>query len=194
MIGMIMLSPLLEQHIYGISFIRGLFTIMMTAAVYAAGGRQSLRIVALGLAIPWLLLSLLDDVAIWRVPTLVTSGLVVALNIFVGCIILQKVTAAREVDLNILSGAIGLYLLIAINWAVSFAIIEALVPGSFATDQASIPWHEFLYFSLTTISTLGYGDILPTTPFARIWATMEAVTGLLYLAILVARLVSLYKS
>ena len=54
-------------------------------------------------------------------------------------------------------------------------------------------WTQFLYFSLTTLTTLGYGDITPINPFARIWATLEAVVGTLYVAILVARLVSLYR-
>ena len=48
-------------------------------------------------------------------------------------------------------------------------------------------------FSLTTVTTLGYGDITPISPVARIWATLEAVTGVLYIAVLVARLVSLYR-
>ncbi len=130
----------------------------------------------------------------WTGSDVVEGALIVALNIFVGCIILRNVTLAREVNLNILSGALGLYLLIAINWAVSYGIIEALIPGSLTAGETPSLWHKYLYFSLTTITTLGYGDILPATSFARIWATMEAVTGVLYIAILVARLVSLYKS
>ena len=116
-----------------------------------------------------------------------------ALNFFVGAIILNRVSTAPEIDLDILSGALGLYLLIAITWAVSFAVIENLAPGSFSAGETPIPWARFLYFSLTTMTTLGYGDLVPTGGFARIWATMEAVTGTLYIAVLVARLVSHYK-
>jgi voltage-gated potassium channel len=50
-----------------------------------------------------------------------------------------------------------------------------------------------LYFSLVTLTTLGYGDLLPVTPFARIVAALEAVTGVLYIAITVARLVAAYQ-
>ena len=194
MLALILLSPLLEENYYGTWAVRILFTIMMAAAVYAASGRQSYRIVALSLAVPWLLIAWLADQIGWTGSDVVERALTVALNIFVGCIILRNVTLAREVNLNILSGALGLYLLVAINWAVSYAMIESLLPGSFTADVTPISWHRFLYFSLTTITTLGYGDILPTTSFARIWATMEAVTGVLYIAVLVARLVSLYKS
>ncbi len=52
---------------------------------------------------------------------------------------------------------------------------------------------DYLYFSLTTMTTLGYGDIAPLKPFARIWSTLEAVTGTLYSALLIARLVGLYR-
>ncbi len=50
-----------------------------------------------------------------------------------------------------------------------------------------------LYFSLTTLTTFGYGDIHPATPVAGVWSTLEAVTGVLYIAVFVARLVSLYR-
>ena len=117
-----------------------------------------------------------------------------ALNFFVGAIILYKVSTAPKIDLDILSGALGLYLLIAITWAVSFAVIEILAPGSFVAGETPIHWSRYLYFSLTTMTTLGYGDLVPTGSFARIWATMEAVTGTLYIAVLVARLVGLYRN
>ena len=74
-------------------------------------------------------------------------------------------------------------------------MLETLSPGSFTNvgPMETITSNQFLYYSLTTITTLGYGDITPATPFARIWSTMEAVTGVFYMAVLVARLVSLYR-
>jgi voltage-gated potassium channel Kch len=56
-----------------------------------------------------------------------------------------------------------------------------------------VPRATLLYFSLVTLTTLGYGDLLPVTPFARIVAALEAVTGVLYIAITVARLVAAYQ-
>ncbi len=71
-----------------------------------------------------------------------------------------------------------------------------MIPGAFAQLSPDLEqaWTQFLYFSLTTVTTLGYGDITPISPVARIWATLEAVTGVLYIAVLVARLVSLFRS
>ena len=59
---------------------------------------------------------------------------------------------------------------------------EPLIDPDIATD-----WSQLLYFSLTSLTTLGYGDITPLSPVARVWSTLEAVTGVLYIAILVAR-------
>ena len=88
-----------------------------------------------------------------------------------------------------------MYLLLAITWAVSCDVIESLSPGSFVTTLAGaqLGFAGFLCFSLTTITTLGYGDITPVRPTAGIWSTLEAATGVFFMAILVARLVSLYQ-
>lgn len=101
----------------------------------------------------------------------------------------------EAVHLNTICGAIAIYLVLGITWAASYRVIEILSPGSFSfTSTDSEPaWPELLYYSYTTLTTLGYGEIVPKTSFARIWASLEAITGVLYTAILVARLVSLYR-
>ena len=77
-----------------------------------------------------------------------------------------------------------------------FVLIEGLQPGSFALGDAErgTIWSQLLYFSFTTLTTLGYGDISPLSPVARIWAVFEAICGTFFLAILISRLVSLYKA
>ena len=67
--------------------------------------------------------------------------------------------------------------------------MELWSPGAFALAADSDPVTELLYFSLVTITTLGYGDISPVAPFARISAGFEAAMGTLYIAVLVARIV-----
>ena len=54
-------------------------------------------------------------------------------------------------------------------------------------------WNQVLYFSLVTLTTLGYGDITPVGAIAQVWFALEALTGTLYLAVLIARLVGLYR-
>lgn len=101
-------------------------------------------------------------------------------------------------DFNLLSATASVYLLIAIAWSISFDLIELFEPGSYTIPAAMAGEgrpspSQFLYFSLTTLTTLGYGDMMPATPFAGIWATLEAAVGILYTAVLVARLVSLLR-
>ena len=89
-------------------------------------------------------------------------------------------------------GGIAAYLLLGVVWAEAYTLVETLHPGSFsgAVDVAGGP-RVLIYFSFVTLCTVGYGDIVPVHPAARSLAMLEAVTGPLYIAILLARLVSL---
>jgi hypothetical protein len=93
--------------------------------------------------------------------------------------------------------SVSLYLLLGMLWFSLYNLLEAIHPGSFAlqsTPLASLPRGTLIYLSLATLTTLGYGDIVPITPIARMVAALEAVAGVLYIAITVARLVAGYRS
>lgn len=110
---------------------------------------------------------------------------------------LRDVTFDQRISIDRLIGAICVYLLLGLLWAISYSLIEIGAPGSFngielATDGS---WHSgWLYFSFVTMTTLGYGDVSPITPLARLLAYMQATVGLFYIAILVAGLVGAYVS
>jgi hypothetical protein len=92
--------------------------------------------------------------------------------------------------------SVSLYLLLGMLWFSLYNLLEAVHPGSFAlqsTPLSSLPRGTLIYLSLATLTTLGYGDIVPVTPIARMVAALEAVAGVLYIAITVARLVSGYR-
>lgn len=98
------------------------------------------------------------------------------------------------VDSNKIIGAVCIYLLLAIAWAFAFLIVEAFLPGSI-DGLADGVWqekaHTLIYYSLVTLSTLGYGEITPAQPIARFLAIMEAVTGIFYTTVLVASLIGI---
>ena len=80
----------------------------------------------------------------------------------------------------------------------AFQLVEGMQPGSFYIDPARnvdgiVNWADLLFYSFATLTTLGYGDITPITSPARSLAALEAVTGVLYIAFLVARLVGLHR-
>ena len=106
-----------------------------------------------------------------------------------------QVVIGNEISANRVVGAISLYLLLGVFWAIIYAVIEQINQGSF--HGLSEPLHQgwssdWLYFSFVTMTTLGYGDITPVTATARTLAYMQAVFGQFYIAILVAGLVSGY--
>jgi hypothetical protein len=90
--------------------------------------------------------------------------------------------------------SVSLYFLLGMCWFAIYGVLSLLQPGSFALGGVPlvepVPWSTLLYFSLTTLTTLGYGDIVAVKPAARMFATLEAAAGVLYVAITVARLVA----
>ena len=107
----------------------------------------------------------------------------------------RQVAFGTDLSFNRVVGAICVYLLLGVIWALSYSVLELAVPGSFAGFEAHVGrgWDsEWLYFSFVTMTTLGYGDLLPISATARAMAYMQAVFGQFYIAILVAGLVGAY--
>lgn len=109
----------------------------------------------------------------------------------------RKIAMDTEISANRIIGAISVYLLLGVLWAVAYTLVELSSPGSISGFDvgASSQWNSnWLYFSFVTMTTLGYGDIAPVSAIARVMAYMQAVFGQFYIAILVAGLVSAYIS
>jgi hypothetical protein len=107
-------------------------------------------------------------------------------------VVLGQTFRQGKVTLHRILGGISAYLLLGVMWAGAYALVETLHPGSFSRAVDVAGGHRgWVYFSFVTLTTVGYGDILPVHPAARSLAMLEAVTGPLYIAILLARLVSL---
>lgn len=110
---------------------------------------------------------------------------------------LKQVVVGTDITANRLVGAVCVYLLLGVIWAMAYTLINAISPGSFAGFSAMDDpgWDsEWLYFSFVTMTTLGYGDILPISATARSVAYMQAIVGQFYIAVLVAGLVGAYVS
>jgi hypothetical protein len=113
-------------------------------------------------------------------------------------LVLQRIFLAGPITGDRIQGAVAVYLLIGLMWAQAYDFLERLVPGSFQFPSAVVgPYGRssaLLYFSFITLTTLGYGDILPVHPVARSLAMVEALMGQLYPAILIAGLVGAHIS
>jgi len=127
------------------------------------------------------------------------GSIVAMLNmLYVGAvpvIVLRDVLTAPRVTGSTIVGAVNAYLLMGIGWGLLFTVIETLAPGSFRfAGDATGKITDLYYFSFTTLTTLGYGDMTPVSVPARSMAIAEALAGQLYLVVLVARLVSVHAS
>ncbi len=109
----------------------------------------------------------------------------------------KQVLFTGQIDRNKIVGAICIYLLVGLIWALLYLIIAQSVPGAF-NGLEQVVWYENFadgtYFSFVTLTTLGYGDISPVTPVARFLVYMEAIVGVFYMAILVASLIGMRVS
>jgi len=102
---------------------------------------------------------------------------------------------AHAIDDGHLYTAVSIYLLLGLQWFALYSVIDVLSPGSIQhhTSAAADRHAELLYFSLVTLSTIGYGDVVPVQGEVRMLAALEGIAGVLYIAITVALLVSAYR-
>ena len=121
-----------------------------------------------------------------------TLGMWTVIGLFAAATALRFALGATAVDSEHIYAALGAYLLVGVFFGVSYWALEQVWPGSFSAPSFSRV--GAMYFSFVTLATLGYGDIVPRTDVARGLAIVEGVGGQLFLAVLVARLVSLYAS
>jgi hypothetical protein len=118
-------------------------------------------------------------------------GLWTLIGMFAAAGALRFAMRAKSVDAEHLYAALSAYLLAGIFFGVFYWVVEQIEPGAF-TVAGDFSRMSALYFSFVTLATLGYGDIVPRTDVARGLAIVEGVGGQLFLAVMVARLVSLY--
>lgn len=199
------LSPFFYQHPFAGILLRVSFSLLMISAVYACAEKGRALIVALLLVIPAVLAEWIGYFT--SILELSLAGRVAAALFLAHVIriIVRHMMHTRKVNANLIFGAISVYLLIGLFWAIAYSALEVAQPDSFtvkplnvaddpATRPETVPLRSFTYYSLVTLTTLGYGDIVPVTPSAQIASSLEAVVGQLYLTILVAGLVGLHVS
>jgi voltage-gated potassium channel Kch len=123
--------------------------------------------------------------------SVLTLSLWTLLAMFAAAGALRFAMRAKTVDAEHVYAALGAYLLAGIFFGIFYWVLERLAPGTF-TANGEFSRMSAIYFSFVTVATLGYGDIVPRTDLARGFVIVEGVGGQLFLAVLVARLVSLY--
>ncbi len=188
--------PVVARLIVSIAFLA-----MLASAAFAVATSRRVAVVsgllmAISLALQVLSITIEADAI-----ELVTNVVSVGFLLFISAVILRYLFQEDRVSAESIFAALCVYLLLGVAWAHAYSIIDIIEPDSFrftSTDDGTasmrfggVTFVNPVYYSFVTLTTLGYGDIVPLSPTARMFAVVEAITGQLYLVVLVARLVGL---
>jgi voltage-gated potassium channel len=185
---MMLSGPVVKSFVFSCFLVIGIWSLKSFARAF---------IVGIALVIAGIILNVL--VASFPSTVFVYGSLGALFGFLLVCIFctIKQVVLGTDINANRLVGAVCIYLLLGVIWAVAYSILEMIVPGSFQgfSPLADREWDsEWLYLSFVTMTTLGYGDMSPVSATARALAYIQAVFGQFYIAILVAGLVGSHIS
>lgn len=199
------LHPLIETEIVGIAIMDFAFMLVLVVSAFAMGAHRRMACFAI-------IIMVLSQVLTWssaafhNVPyKLVAIAVTDIYLIYTTSFVLHRILVRRDVTSNTIFASLCVYLLIAYAWAMMYAFLETIVPGSFAIDSQTFQYkfgvehvyaelYYLMYYSFTSLTTLGLGDIMPSSPWARVLTALEAIIGQIYLVVLVSRLVGMHIS
>ena len=191
-------TPFVEEMPAGSLVESILLSVVLISAGLAVGGRRRVLVISGLILTPTLL-------AKWThflFPNFLSPAVHLGLGLlFIGFVtghLLRFILKASRVDTEVLCAGISIYFMIGLLWTFAYMMVGNLSPGSFSfvndlDSEREMSSFNAFYFSFTTLSTVGFGDITPVSKVARTLATSEATIGLFYMALLISRLVSLYS-
>jgi hypothetical protein len=173
------------------------FALSLISAGYSVVDSRAMLVWVLGLGLVFAVLaflSLLGASPVWDLPAGIAAVLFLLTVTFALLVDIVTGGHGRGISPGLIAGATAVYLLIGITFSIIYMVAHLIDPDAFRglipVGNVARP-NDTLYFSFVTLSTLGYGDITPTTNLARMLSVTEAIIGQLYLTILVARLVGM---
>jgi Ion channel len=198
LIVFLMLSAFVkEHHVLGEGLLLLSMYVALVASTLALSQRRNWRWPGAILAGMSMLVMLIHFLYPTRMIMVANWFFLAAFLGFVSAALFSYLGLGGSVTSGRLYGLVSLYILLGIFYYAIFNLMETVHPHSFMETTSAtsngVSRHSLLYLSLITLTTLGYGDIVPVTPAARMFAAFEAMTGILYIAITVARLVSAYQ-
>ena len=172
------------------------FALLLLSGVPAAGGLGShVGRANAFISAAWVGVELLIDFSPGYSLLILEACVTLAALLFLQGTILIQVFKPGRITAHRIRGAVATYLLLGLSWAWIYRLIVLVVPGAIVEtsnpEQSLAMGTKLVYFSFTTLCTVGYGDIVPVGAFARSFSNIEALLGQLYPVVLIGRLVSL---
>lgn len=189
--------PYLRDDASG-AFLGGLLSLaLLVTGVYAVSRNRIYFGIATGLAVLAALTSALAFSSGRRGDPLVEGAFTLFYG-FTTVSIFLDVMKSRHVGRDTIIGTVCVYLLIGVTFGTLYDLIETLQPGSFrlvsgAVAEGSPGWRQLIYFSFVTLTTVGYGDMIPATAQVQSLSFVEGIIGVLFVAVLIARIVGTYS-
>lgn len=193
-LGLILFYPFLVNVGYHDELFRLLAVIIFCTALYAVMGRGRVTTIAFVLGFPAIVVRLVRLVEHRTLFKMTDEFLGLTFLVFVTSVLVWSILSNPSVTGDTLAGAVAAYLLIGITFGVAYMIIHGLIPGSFRDSiepGRQFTPADFTFFSFVTLTTVGYGDIVPWASHARSLAIIESVIGIMYPALLISRLVGM---
>jgi hypothetical protein len=192
---MLLLRPFLSGEVAAVSSDVMLLFICLSA-VFAYSDRPSHVVVGSLLTVAVQVAAIYRQFQDIDAVSVAYSGLAMVFFMYFCGLILRSVFRARDVSLDTIAGALAAYLLLGVIWAFAYALLESQVPGSFVglRSTGGDGYAQYLSYSFVTLTTLGYGNVVPGNAKADSLAIAEAISGQFYLTVLVARLVAMSLS
>ncbi len=197
LIFIIVISPLVVKNLVLAFFFQNvLFLLAIVIMLKILRARRLLFRIVMSMVLAALAFDYLYSIAgkTGKYTALLSLGTYLILTAVAIIFLLRRIFSERSVSGDTIKGSISIYLLFGIWWYLLYCAISLLRPGAFITAAAAMSSADLLYFSFATMTTVGYGDIVPKSEVARTAAMLQAIAGQMYLAILVARLVGLHST
>ncbi len=200
-----LLHPLYDAEWFGVKLLDFSFSLLFVVGILAVSSKKHFAFVALSLlglaqTLAWMSHSFSSTAL-----TLTAIGLNCLYLTYITVLLLKHILSIKTVSTETIFASLCVYLLMGFIWAFIYSLLDDLVPHSFQINPllfTSFPSNNhiysklyyFIYFSFTTLSTLSFGDIFPSSPWSRVFVSLEGITGPIYLVCLVSRLVGLHIS
>lgn len=194
LLALLVAVPFLSETTHGPVILFVINVTILLTAVAAMGRSRSMFVIAVILALPAIVFRFLALESGLPGHLVLTWGFNAVFYVFILSRLLHYVLRRDFMTSDKLYGAVAAYILVAVLWAYLHGVTQYFYPGAYAFGGTlkALDMTELMYFSFTTLATVGYGDITPALVQSRFLTILEMITGVMYVAILIARLTGVY--